>query len=153
MASSIASIYDAIDATVITVNSTTVTVYDADELPNSVPPANLPVRLLTPLSVFGLESGAATITVGSSVGGNPFDVNWYIADVLLWSKVVSDVGVKAHAKDLVLYCAQWYEMVRTLGATYNVIDATPIPDVINYPQGSSDWFYGVRAVIVIKEKF
>ena len=153
MASAIEAIYDALAETSITVNTVSVAVKDADELPNSVAAANLPVRLLTPIAAFGLEAGAETVLVGSSTGGNPYDVNWYINDVMLWSKVISDTGVKAHAKDLISYCAQYYEMARTFGASYNVIDVQLVPDVINYPQGSNDWFYGVRAVLTIKEKF
>lgn len=153
MTSAIATIYDNIAATTITVSGKTIAVKDADELPNSVAAANVPVRLLTPISSFGLEVGAVANVVGSSIGGNPFDVDWNIIDLMLWAKAISGVGLKAYGKDLIAYCAAWYEMVRALGATHNVIGARCTPDVINYPIGSDDWFYGVRGYLVIKEKF
>ena len=102
MTSAIGAIYDALAATTITVDSKAITVKDADQIPNSVPAANLPVRLLTPLAPFGVETGAESITIGSSGGSQPMVIDWTVADIMLWAKVVSDVGVKAHAKDLIL---------------------------------------------------
>ena len=151
MSSGILAVYNTIAATTITVNTITVTVYDADELPNSVPAASLPVRLLTPLSPFGVEVGARSDTIPKG-GSMPYIVDWTIADILLWNPVATDVGIKAHAKELLAYCVQYLEMLKTLNVTM-VTAVSLVPDVINYPTQSANWYYGVRAILEIKEKF
>ena len=80
MTSAIGTIYDTLAATTITVDSKAITVKDADQLPNSVPAANLPVRLLTPLTAFGNEAGATSEVIGSSAGSQPMIINWSIVD-------------------------------------------------------------------------
>ena len=151
MSSNILAIYNTLAATEITVNTIAVTVYDADQLPNSVPAANLPVRMLTPLAPFGLEAGA-TSTVIPMGGSTPYIVDWTIADIMLWKPVAVDIGVKAHAKELLAYCVQYLEMLKTVNLPI-ITSVSLVPDVINYPTQSAHWYYGVRVVLGVKEKF
>ena len=152
MSSTILAIYNTLEATVITVSETAVTVYDADELPNSVPAASLPVRLLTPLNPFGVEVGGFSESIAMSGGSQPYIVNWTIADLMLWQPVATDIGVKAHAKELLSYCVQYLDMLKTLAVPF-VTTVSLVPDVINYPVQSDNWYYGVRAVLEVQEKF
>lgn len=152
MSSDILSIYNTLEATTITVNTVTVTVYDADELPNSVPGASLPVRLLTPLSPFGIEAGAVSEIVPQSTSSMPYIVDWSIVDLMLWQPVATDVGIKAHAKELLAYCVQYLDMLKTVNISL-ITSVSLVPDVINYPTQSANWYYGVRSVLGVKEKF
>ena len=151
MSSTILAIYNTLEATTITVGGVSVTVYDADELPNSVPAATLPVRLLTPLTPFGVEAGA-TSTVIPMGGSMPYVVDWTIADLMLWKPVAVDIGVKAHAKSLLSYCVQYLDMLKTVNVPI-ITSVSLIPDVINYPTQSANWYYGVRVLLGVKEKF
>ena len=151
MSSSILSIYNTLEATTITVNTVSVTVYDADELPNSVPAATLPVRLLTPLSPFGIEAGAVSSIIPNG-GSMPYIVDWSIVDLMLWQPVATDVGIKAHAKELLAYCVQYLDMLKTVNISI-MTSVSLVPDVINYPTQSANWYYGVRSVLNVKEKF
>lgn len=154
MSSSIEAFYDTLAATVFTIGPVTVAVKDADEIPNSVPAANVPVRLLTPLAPFGVEVGAASSVIAVTGGSQPYIVDWTVVDILLWSKIVTDVGVKAHAKDLVAYCVQYLEMLKSLDRPNFILQSVQLtPDVINYPLQSADWFYGVRATLLLTEKY
>jgi hypothetical protein len=153
MSSAIASIYDALAATSITVNSTSVAVKDADELPNSVPAANLPVRLLTVMNTNGTELNVRSDTIGGDGYSMPTIVFWRMADVMLWRKIGTDIGVKAHSKEIVSYAAEYIDMLRTFvasnGYQVTLMDASALP--YNYPEGSDDWFYAFVVTLEIKE--
>lgn len=154
MSSNILTIYDQIAATSITVNGTAVTVKDADQLPNRVASADLPIRLITPISGFGVE-GAQTDSVWAGGSGSTVrQVEWQIFDVMLWKPIALDVGVKAWAKELLAYSREYFDMLEDLtltGAVY--LDANLTHSVIEYPLLSGVFYAGVRATLTIREKW
>ena len=153
MTSKIDAIYDALAAVAITLDSKTIAVKDADELPNSVAAANLPVRLLTPLEAFGDNAGVRSSIIGTTAGSQPTVAFWTILDLMLWAPVVSNVGVKAHGKIMVNYCAAYLDAMKLIANSYNLVSVSVAPSIIRYPEGSNRWFYGARATIEIKEDF
>jgi len=154
MSSNILTIYDQIAATSITVNGTAVTVKDADQLPNRVASADLPVRLLTPLSGFGAEGAQSSSVWASSGGSSVRQVEWIIYDLLLWQPITLDVGVKAWAKELLAYSRQYFDMLGSLELTGAVrLDANLTHSVIEYPLLSGVLYGGVRATLTIREKW
>ena len=157
MASQIATIYDTLAAKSLTVSSTAVTAKDADQIPNSIPAANLPVRILTPLLVFGgdvLASGSIWGKAGASSAVS--QTLWTINDVMYWRPINDDVGVRAHAKILVAYAAEYLDMLKTDTslAALGVVNLTHTisTNVLNYPRRSGNWYYGVTCTLVITEK-
>ena len=155
MASQIAAIYDALAGKSLTVGTTVVEAKDADEIPNSLSASDLPIRLLTPLITFG----GTTMTTGdvwAKATVSAFtETTWTVNDVMYWRPIAAGVGVKAHAKNLVAYATQYMDMLKSdtaleaLGVTK--VDHTIAADVLNYPQGSTNWYYGVVCTLVIRE--
>ena len=156
MASQIATIYDTLAAKSLTVSSTAVTAKDADQIPNSLNTADLPVRILTPLLVFGGDVLASGSIWGASSGSAVSQTLWTINDVMYWRPVHDSVGVRAHAKILVAYASAYLDMLKTDTslAALGVVNLTHTisTNVLNYPRGSGNWYYGVTCTLVITEK-
>lgn len=153
MTSAIEDIYDALAETSITVNGKKVSVRNADELPNSVASAILPLRMLTVINTNGTELRMRSDTIGGYGYSQPTVVFWQMSDVLLWRKVASDVGIKAHGKELAAYAAQYIDMLEAFVALnhYQVTSLDARAQPYNYPEGSSDWFYAFVMTLEIKE--
>jgi len=152
--SNILTIYDMLAATNITVGSTSIAVKDADEIPNRVLAADLPVRLLTPIADLG-GSGVTSSTVWAGGSGSVVrQATWVIHDVMLWRPVALDVGVKAWAKQLLAYEAEYFSMLETLALPGVVrVDASLQPSVIEYPLYSGNLYAGVRVMLTVVEKW
>lgn len=154
MASNILTIYDELAATSISVDGTSVTAKDADQLPNRVASADLPVRLITPISEFGSDNSISTSIWNTSGGSAVREVTWVIQDVMLWKPVTQETGVKAWAKSLVDYQKQYLTMLESLSLSGAVkVDVSMSATIIEYPLLSGNFYAGVRATLNVKEKY
>lgn len=157
MSSAIDTIYNELAATTITVGGITISVKDADELPDKIHRTDCPVRVLTPIYQFG--GGVEEFSHGETIwqaasGSSPKYVDWTIYDVLLWKPVAASIGAKAWAKELVLYCREYYDMISTLALT-NVqrVDTYVSPLIIEYPLYTGNYFSGARSTLRMREKW
>lgn len=154
MSSNILTIYDELAASTVVVGGTTLQVKDADELPNRVNDADLPVRLLTPLSELGADGGSSDTVWLAQLGSGIRQIRWIIHDIMLWQPIALDVGVKAWAKELLAYQAQYYVMLETLSLSGVVgLNVSTSAQVIEYPAMSGNFYAGVRATLTIDEKY
>jgi hypothetical protein len=147
----ITNIYDALEAvTVTTASGKTPTVYNLDELPESITTAHLPCRLLLP------------------VGGNPSEalegqfiaicttvtVNWQISELMLWQASEQGLGLREFAPELVDYCGKYVDAMRNFKCPYtnSVLEGFSVtPGEYEWPRGSGRSFAGVLAQLNIKE--
>ena len=162
MSSVISAIYDALDATSVSVTkpdgtSVTASVRDADELPNSITTADLPIRLLWANDPFGgSNANSATVFHGQS-GSSYYNLQWTITDMLYYTPVAQGLGVKSAAKNLLAYIADYYDMLSDSTrfsistGDARVKDARADVDVMEYPLGSGVWYWGVRMTLTIDE--
>lgn len=151
MNSQILSIYDTIAGLTVTVGTTTPTVLDVDQLPNSADSWRLPTRLLLPLGAFG--GGGANdmrfVTLDSIT-----NVTWSIRDLCLWQTVGQGTGYKSIMPTIVEYAGKYLDQLRanrqmTTGAYIQRASVTPT--VVEWPEQSGRYFYAVDATIEVAE--
>jgi hypothetical protein len=107
--SSITSIYAALAAvTVTTTSGKTPTVYDLDELPESISTAILPARLLIPV---GSNPGEGRMAEFYAIG-TQMTVNWQVNDLMLWQASEQGRGLQEFAPELVDYCGKYLDAMR-----------------------------------------
>lgn len=162
MSSAILSIYDALDATSVTVTkangtTTTAAVRDADELPNSLTTADLPVRLLWASDPFGGDNAASSTVFHGQSGSGYYNLTWTITDMLYYVPIAQGLGVKSVHKNLIAYIADYMDMLSdstrfaiTTGDA-QVRDVRADVSVMEYPLGSGAWYWGVRATLTVDE--
>lgn len=153
MSSQIVAIYDALAATTITVDNKAIRVKDADELPNSLSSADLPVRLLTPFSEF-LPENAATQNLLFDSSTMVQRIDWSLADIMFWRPVAQGVGVKAVAGLALVYMRQYFAMWSALSVpgTVEARLRMQASAALEYPQFSGNYYYGVVAILSLAEK-
>lgn len=131
----------------------TPTVRDLDALRNSEPSAELPLRLLLPVSQ--LDGSAFTFPTycGSA------ELTWNITDLMLWRAIAQGMGLTDAAEDLVLYAAAYADMVldmrNGLPENLNTIDLTNAriqPGVFEFPKGSGVRYLGVECTLTFTEE-
>ena len=147
----ITNIYDALaDKVVTTTSGKTPTVFNLDELPESITTAHLPCRLLLPVG--GNPSEALEgqfIAIGTAV-----TVIWQIGDLMLWQVSEQGLGLREFAPELVDYCGKYVDMTRTFKCPYTntALEGFSVtPGIYEWPRGSGRFFAGVLAQLNIKE--
>lgn len=121
-------------------------------LPNTMPDAKLPARLIRMMRSsdagaqdFRIEFGNETIT----------RVTWRIYDVLLWRKLTQGLGLGSHEADLVKYAASYVEALKTIPAPTSrsqIKSASMVVREINFPEGSDYWYAGVEIALDVEER-
>ena len=148
--SDIVSIYAALAAKNITIQSTTPTVYSLANLPANIESAITPCRLLLPMGnnpAQGIDGNF--IAIGTSV-----TVTWQIADLFIWKQSGQGIGLKEAAPIQVEYAGLYVDMLRTFRApaTQSSLENFQVtPGMYEYPSGSGLWFYGVMCTLSILE--
>ena len=156
MASQIVELYNALALTSITVNGVAVRVKRLDETPSKLDTADLPVRVLTPISqVRPQNANSAVWAVGAS--SVVTQITWTIADIMYWQPVAQNVGIQAVADELVAYMRDYLSMLKTFsppasGSTMWIANVGLQAGVYEYPILSGRLFYGVVATLTITEK-
>jgi hypothetical protein len=147
----ITNIYNALDAkTVTTTSGVTPTIYNLDELPESITTAHLPCRLLLPVGNNPTEAlEGQFIAIGTTV-----TVNWQVSDLMLWQASEQGIGLREFAPELVDYCGKYVDMCRSFKCPYpnSVLEGfTVTPGEYEWPRGSGRFYAGVLAQLVVKE--
>ncbi len=152
-ASQLLSIYDAIAAMSVTAAGETPTVWDVDEIRDSVHTAHLPVRILLPHGDFRGGGGQAfrPVTLTNNIARG----TWQIVDLCLWKPVGRDLGMRAVGPALVEYCSAYVTALVGInrGTTYqSYLTGWDIAaGVYAFPDPSDNWFWGVRATVLVDE--
>ncbi len=127
-------------------------VRDLDALRNSAASAELPLRLLLPVSQLEGNAFAFPTYCGSA------ELTWNVTDLMLWRAVAQGFGLTDAAEDLVLYAATYADAVLTmrdnLPETLNAISITNAriqPGVFEFPKGSGVRYLGVECTLTFTE--
>jgi len=162
MPSVISTIYDNLDATNVVVTkqdgtTANAAVSDADELPQQLHTAHLPIRLLWPNDPYGGDNAASTTVFHAQSGSSYYNLTWTITDLLYYIPVGQGLGNKLSAKNLIKYIADYMDMLSdssrfsiTTGDAV-IADVRAEVDVLEYPLGSGHWFWGVRVTLTVDE--
>jgi len=147
----VTNIYDALAASDVTTTSgKTPTVYNLDELPESITTAHLPCRLLLPIGGNPNEAlEGQFIAIGTTV-----TVNWQVSDLMLWQASEQGLGLREFAPELVDYCGKYVDAMRSFKCPYqnSVLEGFSVtPGEYEWPRGSGRFYAGVLAQLSIKE--
>jgi hypothetical protein len=149
--SSITSIYAALAAvTVTTTSGKTPTVYDLDELPESISTAILPARLLIPV---GSNPGEGRMAEFYAIG-TQMTVNWQVNDLMLWQASEQGRGLQEFAPELVDYCGKYLDAMRAFRCPVSDTALTSldmIPGIYEWPVSSGSFYSGVLCQLTIQE--
>lgn len=148
----ITQVYNALsEVAVTTTGGVTPTVFDLDELPQSVSTAQLPCRLLLPVGNEPGEGREGTfIAVGTSMV-----IIWTINDLMLWQPINQGTGLKEFAPELVDYAGKYIDAMRTFGkcpyANTTLESVSISPGVYEWPASSGNNYAGVKCQLQIRE--
>lgn len=125
------------------------------EIPASVQTAQLPLRILLPIGQG--QGGTANLEIMHSPN---VKANWVITDLFLLETAAQDEGLYRQAPVLMRYVVAYSE---ALGPHFQIlsgasvesftISASVVPSMLEYPQGSGVWFYGVKCDLQVEEIF
>jgi hypothetical protein len=150
--SEITSIYDALEAkSVTTTGGDTPDVYDLDELKNSIPSSDLPIRLLLPVGDDTKGDGRSGVFIAI---GTTMAIDWQVNDLMLWQPLGQGEGLREYAPELVDYCGKYLDAMRTFKCPTNNSSLTDVymsPGIYEWPMGSGVMYAGVLCQLTIKE--
>lgn len=146
------TIYPAIAAMNVSLNSANVDVFSLDALPNSVQTAQLPCRLLLPTNQQLTGRNAQPASFGTS---GVWSVLWNVVDLCLIEATGQTRGLLDVAGDIVEYQAAYLSSLSALSIAKNIIveGAQIDPGVFMYPTGTATSFFGVQITVNIRELF
>lgn len=128
-------------------------VRDLDALRNSESSAELPLRLLLPVSQ--LDGGA----FGFPTYCGTAELTWNITDLMLWRAIAQGMGLTDAAEDLVLYAAAYADAVLAMRdglpealVSMDLTNARIQPGVFEFPRGSGVRYLGVECTLVFTER-
>jgi hypothetical protein len=153
MSSQLETIYTNLAGQAVTADSKTATVYSLGSLMESVESAELPCRLLLPISP-SIEGKQGAF---GGLGNGPVRVTWNLTDLLLWSEAGLGTGMAMFAASLIRYMVAYVDMLkgfRNLGAGMvgaEIKGWTLTPGMFEWPRGSNRWFAGVECSLEILE--
>jgi hypothetical protein len=127
-------------------------VFALGTLPNTMPDAKLPARLLRMMRSTDAGAQSFTLVFGND---NSARVPWRIYDVLLWRKLSQGLGLGSHEADLVKYASAYMDKLKTIPAPTTrsrIINAQVIVAEINFPLESDYWYAGVEVALDIEER-
>lgn len=142
---------------------TRATARDLSDLRNSEAAAEMPVRLLLPVSMLdGDEAQFATYGDGGAA------LQWRVTDLMLWRPLAQGMGLTDAAEDLVLYAGAYADAVVTMRnglssaaedgpldeGLYEVdlVTAAIRPGVFEFPRGSNRHYLGVECALTFEER-
>lgn len=153
MASSdLVAIYAAIAAMSVSAASQTPTVWDLDDIRDSLHTAQLPVRILLPSGNFN-TGGAATfapVTINSIAKGT-----WQIIDLCLWRPLGQGLGMRDIGATLAEYSGAYASALVARGRAVThqsyITGCDITAGVYAYPDQSENLFWGVRCIVQVDE--
>lgn len=151
--SQIANIYDRLAAQAVLYDGVAPTVYWLATTPNSIESAQLPARIITPISSRQRED------FGFIALGTGARVIWTLQDVLLVRPAAQMRGPLDVLRPLVTYCGAYADAMRSFrepgqasAGSRTTLDRVST-DVVTYewPSGSGQYYWGVLATLTISE--
>ncbi len=132
-------------------DGTTPYAYNLDELPEAVTTAQLPCRLLLPVSSNPSEGREGThIAIGTAMS-----IVWQITDLMLWQASEQGLGLREFAPLLVDYSGKYLDAMRAWGkcpsdnSTLQTVSITP--GMYEWPSTSGRYYAGVLCILQILE--
>lgn len=125
---------------------------DLDHLRNFESSAELPVRLLLPVSALeGTNTEFITYC-------NTMTATWRVTDLMLFRPLAQGMGLQDAAEDLVLYAAAYTAALPGLRYalrddenTFDLTSTTMQPGVFEFPRGSGTRYLGVECALTFTE--
>lgn len=150
--SEITDIYESLAGLSVSLSDgTTPYAYNLDELPEAVTTAQLPCRLLLPVSSNPGEGREGThIAIGTAMS-----IVWQITDLMLWQVSEQGLGLREFAPLLVDYSGKYLDAMRAWGkcpsdnSTLQNVSITP--GMYEWPSGSGRSYAGVLCILQILE--
>ena len=154
--SHVLDIYDAIAAQAVTITSTgeVIASWNLSEAHDAVEAADLPTRMLMPF-----ESTYASNQRGTGVTLGPmplYKVQWGVNELMLYRPANSGLGIAEFAPVLTEYCGAYTNVIANArapqgGGSIVLENWSCQPTVIEFPQSSGIWFFGVVSTLVYTE--
>lgn len=152
----IQDVYAAISELELVLDDKILTCAKPSSVPNTITTAHLPLRILTPLSRFSNQFSTAGNSLNPNQGSGVNNVFWTITELFLLSPISQGSGIRFQNDMLVDYCAEFYYRIGNgyLNMPTNtwINNVTFRPDVIEYPIGSGQFYFGVVGIFTISEK-
>jgi len=146
---SLTAIFDALAAMTVQHNSTNVLTYSIDALPNSLPSADLPIRLLDGGDLTGLE----WVTLGN-VATNKAKLKWAITDTFYLQPVSQGSTLGTAAGELATYASAYVtalQAVKKIPTGAEITDAKGTIGVSEYPVGGGTFYYMYKIELEVQE--
>ena len=158
MSSSLIEVYDLLETMAVTYLdrsnvSTTPHVFNLDEFPGNIQTAILPCRILFPV---GWGGQGMTLSIGP---GTEAESTYTITDFFLLETGARGEGLFIQAPVLMRYVKAYADAIslKWQYASLNsasqplTVSANIVPAEYNIPQGSDNWYYGVKCNLTISE--
>ena len=150
--SEITDIYESLAGLSVSLSDgTTPYAYNLDALPEAITTAQLPCRLLLPVSSNPSEGREGMhIAIGTAMS-----IIWQITDLMLWQPSEQGLGLREFAPRLVDYSGKYLDAMRVWGkcpsanSTLQVVSITP--GEYEWPRGSGRSYAGVLCILQILE--
>lgn len=152
----IQNVYDAISELELTIGERILTCAKPSSVPNIITTAHLPLRILTPLSRFSNQFAMAANSFNPNEGSGVNNIFWTITELFLLTPISQGSGIRFQNDALVEYCAEFFEKLGDgslqLPTNTWIQNVTFRPDIIEYPLGTGQFYFGVVGVFTISEK-
>ncbi len=139
-------------------NSTTITVSGKDisafKRNNVVQRADLPIRYILPLADYGTNPSGFTEPANMGAAGVGGTMIWNVVDIFLYKQAGQDRSFSNILPNLVRYAGNYMETIlenTQLTTDMFLQSATPRIDVINFPIGTDNDYYGVEVSLEFLE--
>ena len=156
MSSKILEIFDAFEAMQVQIGSDIISCHGLANALNSYQTAHLPIRVITPITRYSPGLFYSNDNWNSGLGSVVNQMNWTIVDVLLYEAIAQRSGPKASNRQLVEYIKDYTDKLANgqllLPDNCWVESVIVKPDIVEYPFGSNNFYYGAVTIAQVKEK-
>jgi len=131
----------------------TVTAKDLHQLPKRLQTGHLPLRLLLPSEAYDARGGEL-LAIGAGAEAAAGEVQWVIADLMLWEAAGQRSGLKDIYPDLVRYAGAYAETIMQNRAPVTGVSLISLSigvGAYEYPLGSGDLWHGVECILLWRE--
>lgn len=156
MSSKILEIFDAFAAMQVQIDLVNIPCHGLENALNSYQTAHLPIRVITPITRYSPGLFYSNDNWNSGLGSVVNQMNWTIVDVLLYEAIAQRSGPKSSYRQLVTYVKDYTDQLANgallLPENCWVESVVVKPDIVEYPFGSGNFFYGAVTIAQVKEK-
>lgn len=156
MASKIENIYSAFSSMVVNVDGESIRCDTINQVLNTYQSADLPVRVLSPMSRFIPAAFYSTKVWNAGVGSQVNEVMWTVCEYFLYEPVAQTLGQRSVNGPIIEFMKNYADGLATGGLILPEncwIESVAIkPDVVEYPLASNNFYFGAIVTVTIKEK-